>query len=638
MLTGTPDRTGWSQTHFFNSKDTSSLLSKNELFVVLSIGGEQSIEKTRLSRELLGRLYKNYVEAPEGPYLSLKKAVSRGLNDYSGSLGTIETAILVPVNNVLYMIATGGAGVVVIRNGRLIPIIDFRLQEQNQASGLLQDLDTLVLGTSKFFTRFSQAEILNFLTISNLKDSAEMFTKDMYADSENGRLGALIVRFDRKLGFQNQTGEALEIGNAEPQVKKAGNVFLGEETLVDKHRGDLKSKRGWIGYLRTKTISVLKRLPERKFYVTDSRESPNALRKRKMFASAGILLLTLLILSIIFGIRQKKIGDYKSSYQTELAQAIHQLDEADEVFSLNPARSRELFSSSKAVATKLNEQKIKDPEIAELTKRLDDLQGKILGEYRINTELYMDLSLLSNGFQGDKIRLSDERIFILDKNSRKIIGINLDTKRSEVIAGPSLVDEVDDIGAYTDKVFVSNSKGILEVKDKLIKVIDKDWNGEVLIYPYAGNFYVLEKDTSTIWRYVGSAESFGSKRNWLADGVVVDLSNVLSIAIDGSIWVLDSDGSILKFSLGNKQAFKAENIYPEMSKPKALFTDDQAQQLYILDSENSRIVVFDKEGGYKAQYISPEIKNTSSIVVSEKERKIILLTKEKLYSIELKHL
>jgi len=54
-----------------------------------------------------------------------------------------------------------------------------------------------------------------------------------------------------------------------------------------------------------------------------------------------------------------------------------------------------------------------------------------------------------------------------------------------------------------------------------------------------------------------------------------------------------------------------------------------------LDSKNSRILIFDKEGKYKAQYISDIISGTRRIAVSEKENKIILLNGNKLYSIEL---
>jgi len=45
----------------------------------------------------------------------------------------------------------------------------------------------------------------------------------------------------------------------------------------------------------------------------------------------------------------------------------------------------------------------------------------------------------------------------------------------------------------------------------------------------------------------------------------------------------------------------------------------------------------DKDGKFKAQYISSDISQAKGLVVSEEERKIILLTGERLLSIEMEH-
>ena len=49
-------------------------------------------------------------------------------------------------------------------------------------------------------------------------------------------------------------------------------------------------------------------------------------------------------------------------------------------------------------------------------------------------------------------------------------------------------------------------------------------------------------------------------------------------------------------------------------------------------------MVLDKNGAYKAQYISSDIKGAINLIVSEKEGKIILLTGEKLLALDLRHL
>ena len=50
------------------------------------------------------------------------------------------------------------------------------------------------------------------------------------------------------------------------------------------------------------------------------------------------------------------------------------------------------------------------------------------------------------------------------------------------------------------------------------------------------------------------------------------------------------------------------------------------------------MVVIDKKGGYKAQYISDQIAGAARLMVSESQKVIILLTGDKLLSIAIKHL
>ena len=159
-----------------------------------------------------------------------------------------------------------------------------------------------------------------------------------------------------------------------------------------------------------------------------------------------------------------------------------------------------------------------------------------------------------------------------------------------------------------------------------------------MAYSYAGNFYVLEKSGSVIWRYAGSENGFSARRNWLTESVVVDLTDAKQIVINGSIWVLKDDGEVVKLTLGNLQAFGLKNVAPDVDKADAIFVSEETEDFYVLESDGGRVVVVNKDGEYKAQYLSDQIKNARSLVVSEEEKKLILLTGNKLFSIDLEHL
>ena len=54
-----------------------------------------------------------------------------------------------------------------------------------------------------------------------------------------------------------------------------------------------------------------------------------------------------------------------------------------------------------------------------------------------------------------------------------------------------------------------------------------------------------------------------------------------------------------------------------------------------MDKTQKRVVVFDKEANFASQYYSDAISEAKDFMVTEEEGKIILLTGDKLYSLDL---
>jgi DNA-binding beta-propeller fold protein YncE len=108
--------------------------------------------------------------------------------------------------------------------------------------------------------------------------------------------------------------------------------------------------------------------------------------------------------------------------------------------------------------------------------------------------------------------------------------------------------------------------------------------------------------------------------------------------MDGAIYVLYPNARILKYSLGSPQNFLISGVVPEIGNVDAIYADPDNQYIYLLDKAGNRVVVVDKKGNYKAQYTSDQIAGAKSLVVSEAQKEIILLTGDKLLSIGIKNL
>ena len=240
---------------------------------------------------------------------------------------------------------------------------------------------------------------------------------------------------------------------------------------------------------------------------------------------------------------------------------------------------------------------------------------------------------------GDVVSASGGNIYILDKLGKRVVSVAIDTKKSKVVAGPSVIDNAADLASYQDAAYILATDGIYQVGLVKTKMIDKTWTGDALISAFAGNMYVLDKTGNAIYRYSGQVGgTFGPQQNWLSASTKANFSGAVSWGMDGAIYVLYPNARILKYSLGSPQNFSISGTLPEIGNIDAIYADPDNQYIYLLDKAGKRVVVVDKKGNYKAQYTSDQIAGAKSLVVSEAQKEMILLTGDKLLSIEIKHI
>ena len=611
-LTGNPGTSGWAQVYDFKPEGGDKLSKRGHLFAVLATqkaGGE--VDSLVTGREIIARLHEEYFGNLEGGAFNvLKSAVSKVSEEFKYTLGNVEIAAVASLGEVVYTAVGEGGQIAILRNGTLANILVGNPEGVIAASGYPKIGDVLLVGTKSFFEIFPSTVIKANLEGGDPKDVIESFAPSVHVKENAGGVGVIVLKFG---------GE---------ETEQVGEIGL---SLFSK----IKSK------IKLPHISF----PERKIYIKRDEEDMGdntSVQGRKVMVSAGAILLILLVVSIGFGIRQNRIKMQRSQYEPKLVTAQHNLDEAEALLTLNPQRARELFNESLTIVRSLKETKIKDARIDELIKKLESSRGSVLGEYNEGVSDFLDLSLQSSGFNGDELSSSGEKVYVLDKNGKRVISVLIGTKRTALVAGPSQISQALGLASYEDRAFVLEDGGIYEVGEKSTKVIDKDWSGEVLPYAYAGNFYVLDKSAGTIWRYsgppAGGGTSFGDRQKWLGPGVSPSFSGAVSLTIDGAVWVLGREATVQKFSLGSQQKFSISGAFPELSSTDAIYTNEELKFVYILDKSQGRITVLEKDGNYKAQYFSDKLKEAKDIAVSEKNKKIIFLSGSKLYSIEIRHL
>ena len=128
-----------------------------------------------------------------------------------------------------------------------------------------------------------------------------------------------------------------------------------------------------------------------------------------------------------------------------------------------------------------------------------------------------------------------------------------------------------------------------------------------------------------------SAESgFGSKNSYFQSGQSIDLSQVNSLSIDGSIY-LAGDMVIFKYTSGLRDGFKVELPGGSVNTSK-IFTSKDLEKVYGWDREKGAIYVVGKNGDYLEQVNSKILSTGTDFVVYKNI--IYVLQGSKIYKIE----
>jgi hypothetical protein len=381
---------------------------------------------------------------------------------------------------------------------------------------------------------------------------------------------------------------------------------------------------------------VLAKLPERKIIVKGGDEPKKRSRKASFI---GIVFLGLLGVSIYFGMNKREENLARQAYEPELAAAEHDYSEALELFPISESRARELILKSRATAVRLQDEGVEDERLTALINSISSNLGEVAGIYDSPASMFLDLTIVASGFDPKDLALSDGTIRVLDSAGKRLVGIEVENKRTDIIAGSEYLPDALQTAAYADRSFVLSSDGVREVTGDVDLVIDSEWDSDkVLITAFAGNFYILDKGNNQIWRYPGVRGGFLEKDAWLGEGFTIDLGEAISWAIDGAIWTINENGEFKNYSLGAPTIFKVSGNSMPFSQVKAIYTDEESRFVYVLDSGNSRISVINKNGQYEGEYIAPELTNAIDLVVDEETGSILFLSDKKLYIIEANHL
>lgn len=608
-IVGSINGNSWSQVHSFKPEDD-KLTTHGILSAAISFKAKAAIDINSFGSEIIQRLQEIYFSHEAD---SVLKKLSQTIETLAAEwLDQVELEIIAAVywRDYLYAAKNSTGQVWLKRAGALVGL--FSADGLQAVSGKLEPGDTVLAATGQLIELVLEGSLGPVLSQESAEAISESLTAQVYGHEANSRAAAVVIKISQE---------------PKPEPRLPATPILN---WLERFRPLLAGLVGLAARFR--------QVPKPPLFLGKKIN----LRRRSSLTLMAVLLLVFAASLFLAG-KKRQNQEQAQSLQAVIDEVSYKLEEANSLLTLNPLRAKSLLAESN---TRIQEYKEKERkpgrEILDLEARVNQALEQVQREYAVTAAEWYDFDLIKDGFRGDKWDLAETELLVADSANKTVVRLNLENRSAEVVDEGESLGEIMAVGLTNDRGFIIAPDKVTVVDTLKLKrlaeveVDSGDWTRITAARGFGSNLYLLDSAVgSQIWKYLGLDDGLSSKKSYLS-GESFDLSEAVDMAIDGSVWVLFSDGTIVKYTQGKKDAFQVIGLDQPFGEPVKIFTSPEAERLYVLDRANTRVVVVEKSGEYAAQYQWPGIAGVKSLVVSEDLGKIFFLTGEKIFTVDLR--
>ena len=236
-----------------------------------------------------------------------------------------------------------------------------------------------------------------------------------------------------------------------------------------------------------------------------------------------------------------------------------------------------------------------------------------------------------------------KKIYLADNGQKSIYSLEIESKIVTAITEikPTIIDLNFPVTDGKNKIYYLNSTNLIglnslnEEISQLSLALPANLKKIAGLTLFNNRLYFLDSQGQQIYRLSSTNNGFGDATSWLSERV--DLTQTVSLDIDGNIYLLKTDGLVLKFARGKKQDFNLAAVEPALSATTKLIVSLEQKYLYLLEPKTKRLVVFDKTGKFLVQYLINQFNDLKDFIVDETAKKIYFLNKTSVYLVEAQH-
>ncbi len=505
-------------------------------------------------------------------------------------------------------------------------------------SGHLKESQIILIATEKFLSSFDLSDTLKEEDV-NLEEVVDGLATEISAKGDQSEIGAALVLVkegaDAKAVIEDTEIKEVEKVDENIQLDTSHEIAAPEPAIIETsavEQPDLESSFG-------QEADELEPAPDTKENQMQQPKFGNFLPKiagvigsevsklrrgdiraifrlKRNIVAGALVVLLVLALSAFFTLRGNADRQTQSEFNTYLESASSKYEEGLALLSLNQEKARGILIEADSAVKGALEIEPKDEQALSL-------------ESKISAKLKETENLASVNFS--TVVEVDGQLVSLSKNGENLVGITGGKIHLIDVVNKS-ADEIDgQSGArsafvYDSKAFIFDGKDVNRV-DLATSASDKIIEGQQAqdINVFLGNVYLLGADQ--IFKYVPIENGYAESLNYLNQKE--QFSPNSKLVIDGSIWVTKGS-EVFQYLRGDKQDFAISGLSTPVGNFGLIYTDSEVENIYVVDSQNSALLVINKDGVYTKAYQSAEFARASGLVVDERAGKFYIAVGNKI--------
>lgn len=365
-------------------------------------------------------------------------------------------------------------------------------------------------------------------------------------------------------------------------------------------------------------------------------------RPRKILLLLAVLFLFLFAQSIINHGQKNEVAQNQASFTQRLDQVTKSLIEAEAAMNYGNQDGAQTYLQTALeglTAIPANEKSVNE-ERRVLEERTAKLQAQIQKLTILDQpSVFRDLSSLGPDIRLQRISLLGSELYGFNESNGSAYALT-ETPSLAGEGGLGLAPIVQAASADQQKILLLRQDSTFaqfnDGKIEPLEIAFPDAEKQIAAFAFfaPGRLYSLDASNRQIYKHTSSEAGFSSGSAWLTDDSV-KLDDARAIAVDGAVYVLKTNGNIIKLFGGKKEKFQLDKMDPTLEGATMLWTDAGSTSLYVGDPAHQRVVLFTKDGKLVAQVKSPAFSDLRDIAVQESENRLLVLSGNAIYNVDL---